>query len=163
MKIKVSEATPLQLNWLVAKCEGYEVMLFDQLWRDNATLKGYPSIDVEQHLQWQHQKGQQIIVELRQLQLNQRNPEILTPTRCAVDIPNYSTDWSKGGPIIEREGIEVRKGNPLYFPKGNEKGDYYEPLWIAGRHHGQTQLIAAMRCFCASRLGDEVEVPDELI
>lgn len=24
-------------------------------------------------------------------------------------------------------------------------------------------LIAAMRCFCASRLGDEVEVPEELL
>jgi hypothetical protein len=77
-------------------------------------------------------------------------------------VPNYSTDWAQGGPIIERENIEIKKGNPLYFPQGNEKGDYYEDLWIAGKMHGPTPLIAAMRCYVASKLGDEVEVPDEL-
>jgi hypothetical protein len=28
--------------------------------------------------------------------------------------------------------------------------------------HGPTPLIAAMRCYVASKLGDEVEVPKEL-
>lgn len=107
MKIKTNELIGPALDWAVAKCEGHELMLFDQLWRDNAARKGYPSLDVEQHLQWQHQKGQHVIVEMRHLQLDQRNPENLTPTRCAVDIPNYSTDWSQGGPIIEREGINT--------------------------------------------------------
>ena len=73
-----------------------------------------------------------------------------------------STDWAQAGPIIEREGIEILKGNPLYFPKGNENGDYYEPLWIAGKQHGTTALIAAMRCYVASKLGDTVEVPEEV-
>ena len=87
-------------------------------------------------------------------------------------IPSYSTDWSHGGPIIEREGIEVVRGNDLYFPKGNEKGDHYELLWLATlplmdlpqgyRFHGPTPLISAMRCFVASKLGDEVEIPNEL-
>jgi hypothetical protein len=71
-----------------------------------------------------------------------------------------STLWAQGGPIIEREGIEIHKGNPLYFPQGNEHGDYYEPLWLAGKQHGQTPLIAAMRCYVASKLGDEVDVPE---
>lgn len=78
------------------------------------------------------------------------------------DMHHYSTDWAEGGPLIEREAIEVRKGNPLYFPQG-EKGDFYEPLWIAGKQHGQTPLIAAMRCYVAANLGDEVDVPNELI
>lgn len=73
-----------------------------------------------------------------------------------------STNWAQGGPIIEREGVEVVKGNPLYFPKGNENGDYYEPLWVAGNQHGQTPLIAAMRCYVASKLGDEIELPEGL-
>lgn len=73
-----------------------------------------------------------------------------------------STDWAQGGPIIEREKIELRRGNPLYFPQGNEHGDYYEPLWIAGKQHGTTPLVAAMRCYVASQLGDEVEIPEEL-
>jgi hypothetical protein len=75
----------------------------------------------------------------------------------------YSTDWAQGGPIIEREGIEIRKGNPLYFPTGNDNGDHYESLWLAGKQHGPTPLIAAMRCFVASKLGDEVDVLKELV
>jgi len=75
-----------------------------------------------------------------------------------VDAFMPSTDWAQGGPIIEREKIGLFKGNPLYFPEGNEKGDYYEDLWIAGKCQGQTPLIAAMRCYVASKLGDEVEV-----
>lgn len=67
---------------------------------------------------------------------------------------NYSTDWSQGGPISERERIELNTA-----PKGN---------WSAngsvegGMEYGPTPLIAAMRCFVASRLGDEVEIPEEL-
>ena len=160
MKVKVSEATRHQLNWMVAKAEGHELMLFDALWRDNAARKGYPAHEVERHLQWQPQRGRQIIVEVRHLQLDQRNPEVLTPTRCARDIPDYCTDWSQGGPIIERE---------LLFPEPlldtncalirwrcrNWKGD-------GSDFYGPTPLISAMRCFCVSKLGEEVEVPEEL-
>ena len=71
-----------------------------------------------------------------------------------------STNLAQGGPIIEREDIEVKQGSPLYFPKGNEKGDYYEALWIAGKQHGTTPLIAAMRYYVASKLGAEVDVPE---
>ena len=63
-----------------------------------------------------------------------------------------STDWSQGGPIIEREKIELRHANTGMF------ASYLNgPTWF-----GPTPLIAAMRCFVASKLGDEVEVPDEL-
>lgn len=80
----------------------------------------------------------------------------------------YSSNWSVADPIIEREGINVERGNDLIFPKGNEKGEYYEPLWLASygsgrKFHGTTPLIAAMRCYVASKLGDEVDIPDELI
>jgi len=70
--------------------------------------------------------------------------------------PAYSTDWAQGGAIIEGEGISLDKVS--------------ETMWIAFRREGPafseesgpTPLIAAMRCFVASKLGDEVEVPDEL-
>lgn len=75
---------------------------------------------------------------------------------------SYSTNWAQGGPIVEREGVEINKGNPLHFPRGNENGDFYEDLWIAGKAHGPTPLIAAMRCFVISEFGEEVDVPDEL-
>ena len=105
MKVKVSEATPKQINWLVAKCE-----------------------------------------------------DVLFPR----SVPKYTTDWSQGGPIIEREEIAVQCG----YCDGELDG------WIADskklnddegmEQYGSTPLIAAMRCYVASKLGEEVEVPDEL-
>lgn len=48
--------------------------------------------------------------------------------------------------------IDVVRGNDLHFPRGNEKGDFYEPLWLASldggkRYHGTTPLDAALRCY----------------
>jgi hypothetical protein len=85
--------------------------------------------------------------------------------RASGDLIRYSpsTKFMQGGRTIDRAQIQVIKGNPLYFPNGNDTGDYYEPLWIAGKMHGQTRLIAGLRCYVASQLGDEVEVPDYLL
>lgn len=64
-----------------------------------------------------------------------------------------SRDWSQGGPIIERERINVvAKSNP----------DMGGNNWIASvvrpLHHGYgaTPLIAAMRAYVASKFGPEV-------
>lgn len=81
---------------------------------------------------------------------------------------HYSTDWAQGGPIIEREGIDLYCNVPSSIAIKNEG---WEPSWRARYSrcgygtemmHGPTPLIAAMRCFVASKLGDEVEVPEEL-
>lgn len=78
----------------------------------------------------------------------------------------FQDDWGQGGPIIDKEGIEIVIRNPVYFPKGNENGDYWEPLFEAvlnGTHeYGPTPLISGMRCFVASKLGNEVEIPEAL-
>jgi hypothetical protein len=82
---------------------------------------------------------------------------------------DYSTNWSLAGPIVEREGIEIVRGNDLIFPKGNEKGELCEKLWLAScrggrKFHGQTQTIAAMRCYVSSKAeGDSVMIPKELL
>lgn len=61
-----------------------------------------------------------------------------------------STDWSQGGPIIEREGISSTKLT--------EQGTWYtETRDKAHFGHGPTLLIAAMRCFVASKFGPEVD------
>lgn len=164
MKVKTGELCGPALNLAVARASGYEVMLFDDLWRANASAKGYPPDAVEGHLGWQPQRGQWVIVELRHLQLDQRHPDITTPTRCARSIPDYQYDWVQGGPIIEREGIAT------YVMPGGAGG-----LWRAEWHSanargapiksysaGPTPLIAAMRCLVASKFGDEVEIPEEL-
>ena len=91
------------------------------------------------------------------LQLDGENPS------CGF----YSTDWADGGPIIEREGIAI----------DCVRRDWSIESWCAALIHedvefdgvtraeknGPTPLVAAMRCYVASKLGDEVEVPDELI
>jgi hypothetical protein len=72
-----------------------------------------------------------------------------------------SKDWDQGGPIIESlKGFEMKLW--LSAPAAtcceahlhNCAGD-----WI---QFGPTPLIAAMRCYVASKLGDEVEIPAEL-
>jgi hypothetical protein len=69
---------------------------------------------------------------------------------------NFSSDWAQGGPIIEREGICVGTGldSPTWYAN---KG------LMAHHHFGQTPLIAAMRCYVASKLGDDVNVPEEFV
>jgi hypothetical protein len=76
---------------------------------------------------------------------------------------NPSTDWALAGPIIERERIGFKyTGTAMEFV-----------AWVNGElstvndQHGPTPLIAAMRCYVASKFGDDlvlfkVEVPDEL-
>jgi hypothetical protein len=63
-----------------------------------------------------------------------------------------STDWSQGGPIIERERISIT------HQVGRWAAQTDDDLFA----YGPTPLIAAMRCYVASKLGDEVEIPEEL-
>ena len=64
----------------------------------------------------------------------------------------YSTFWTLGGPIIERERICLI----------DQGGDYWQALWGWKEAFGPTPLVAAMRCYVASKLGDEIEIPEEL-
>jgi hypothetical protein len=66
-----------------------------------------------------------------------------------------STDWSQGGPLIDRERIKSHYAGPLL---GWE-------CWCGdtGYGTGPTSLIAAMRCLVASKLGGIVMVPKELL
>ena len=71
----------------------------------------------------------------------------------------YSTRWEFGGTIIDRSLIALE---PMTH---DEHGDG----WLATRgegsniymEFGHTALIAAMRCYVASKLGDFVTIPEE--
>ena len=69
-----------------------------------------------------------------------------------------STNWALGGEIIEREGISVDR----------DAVDWTAWTWARTRDaaeyvsSGDTPLIAAMRCFVVSKLGDEVEIPEDI-
>jgi hypothetical protein len=67
-----------------------------------------------------------------------------------------SVDWSQGGPIIEREKFKLHCGeNNIWWAATNQNP--HRPL------SGPTPLTAAMRCYVASVLGDEVDVPEECL
>jgi hypothetical protein len=64
-----------------------------------------------------------------------------------------STNWAHGGPIIERENLELVPLCP-----GTWRAISMGRKWFDGR----TPLEAALRCYVASKLGDEVDVPGGL-
>ena len=71
----------------------------------------------------------------------------------------YATDWAQGGPIIDREGISLTKGHSgWWIAKRLDVNDEEHYVTVAS-----TPLIAAMRCYVASKLGDEVDIPEELV
>ena len=72
----------------------------------------------------------------------------------------FSEQWSQGGPIIEHEKIDlVWQANPAEewaaYPNHGMNDEFVQV--------GPTPLIAAMRCYVASLLGDEIETPKELL
>jgi len=103
-----------------------------------------------------------------------------------------STNWAQGGPIIERENITIIRANdeyecdekgfttlkriPQWFAETSQwtghstttsyEGENMEPTFMVEEEwgcYGPTPLIAAMRCYVASKLGEEVEAPEELL
>lgn len=78
---------------------------------------------------------------------------------CSVE-RRYSTDWAQGGPVIERQKIQITPRELLIRYAGGD--------WLAGKPmpagpsnwaQGPTPLVAAMRCYLASKLGDDIELP----
>lgn len=129
--MRTSELTGAALDWAVAKCEAEAVELIST----------------------------RMITERRHVSLTPEevasfpapNPYLVIP---GVGNAAYSTDWSQGGPIIEREFIELTCTDEwkafMHFQSNPCDED------------GPTPLIAAMRCYVASKLGDDVDVPEEL-
>lgn len=76
----------------------------------------------------------------------------------------YSRQWRFGGPIIEQEQIGVWWAEPVVLSDGEELGGHWYAEDVNGDHVrvGPTPLIAAMRCYVASKLGEEVDIPEEL-
>lgn len=150
MKIKTSELTGVALDWAVAKCEGEAVKFCDGRWWAEDKL-------ARQRIEW---------------------------------LP--STSWEQSGPIIERESITIircdddyktdkegyctNKRIPVWAAEhggGHSSGESYNGYGEPGEYvyeiseadckYGPTPLIAAMRCYVASKLGKVVEIPEELI
>lgn len=140
--MKTSELTGVALDWAVAKALGFKDKQFH-------FVRGYHST---------------------------RKRHIITQVMVSLSFRQGSYDfsphdsWADGGPIIEREDLctwisaEPEKGKWaaanrawMDLPVDSEEFHNLPDPW-----HGPTPLIAAMRCFVASKLGDEVELPEEL-
>ena len=76
----------------------------------------------------------------------------------------WSSSWIQGGCLIERERIQITPGWP---------GD--EHKWVAIKYDhifdknkdafqgGDTPLIAVMRCYVASKLGDKIDIKCKIL
>ena len=131
--IKVADATNTQLDWLVATCEDVAFTL-------DASLSYYPVLVIkgEEHLVDDFYSG-------------------YSPTTRPEQM------W----PIIEGEGIDVCLDRDRVFDPGEKverwfawmPSDTPDAEWV---EYGPTSLIAAARCYCCAKLGDVVEIPEEL-
>lgn len=74
-----------------------------------------------------------------------------------------STDWAQGGPIMTRERISRTIDHSglwiAYWTDGYTEGDEGRKWMQCDR----SELVAGLRCYVASKLGDELEIPNELI
>jgi hypothetical protein len=72
---------------------------------------------------------------------------------CLIDHLRWepSVDWSQGGPIIEKERINLSYS----LESGSEHCVAYMRSG-RNRQKGLTPLVAAMRCYVDSKFGDEV-------
>jgi len=74
-----------------------------------------------------------------------------------------STNWAQGGEIIEREKIGLWFSEDAVDNEGNHlrQAKWYAELCSV--YTGDTPLEAAMRCYVDTRLGDEIDIPEELL
>ena len=136
--MKTSELIGPALDWTVAKCEGREILSF---------LGGGILVN------GRYESGSEI------------------PTELGFNYMWHpSTDWTQSGPIIEREKIwwsdndDATSDQDIWWCLSTRDAITGEAQGLSEQVEGlgPTLLIAAMRCYVASKLGDEVEVPDEL-
>lgn len=80
--------------------------------------------------------------------INDYTPHVYSPTQY----------WAQGGPIIERKKLCIDIDSAGVWLSWTKQNYDDEPRHMVS---GPTPLIAAMRCLVASKLGDEVEVPNE--
>jgi hypothetical protein len=84
--------------------------------------------------------------------------QLTNPIMATRAIPDFATDWAEAGVIMTREGLHFRE---------ETKGHFLGFIWNGVAHvqmgEGPTPIIAAMRAYVASKLGDEIDVPAELM
>lgn len=141
------------MDWAVAKCEGEIVETREASYV--GPVHALSRIERDTSMGYVRMKPKLYILKSALLKKARRATE-------DGDIQKYrwcdwwypSTDWSQGGPIIERDGFV------LAFVSTAKSWVCHKR--ISKQYHGPTPLIAAMRCYVASKLGDDIDIPEEL-
>lgn len=149
MKIKTSELAGPALDWAVAKCEGRGLQRNPMgaqgghgwwIWEETPSGKGGILID------------KSVYMEI--------GPHTQPKTRNSGDRYSPSTDWAQGGPLTSLAKIDT-------FNQSNGFAGAIEMATRANPHprpyFDPTPLIAICRCYVASKLGDTVDIPEELL
>jgi hypothetical protein len=139
VSVKINELSGLALDYAVAVCEGHS---------------GWESTDDDEYPfdgHFTERKGVYFYGSLKSL--------------------GFSYDWSIAGHIIERELLVIEPllvcAGPVH-PLGHWRWKAYvlgpDNVDDAHEMQGVTPLIAAMRCYVASKTeGDSVMIPEELV
>ena len=158
MKIKTNELTGVALDWAVGLADGRRI---------RTSIGG--SLEARGRTESGHELPEDCDLWM-----------IWTP----------STRWSQGGSLVEESKINLISVEGEYNPQLAGTAEAFSTYWVAevGRLRptetygpqgdawgdvfqidacdaiaGPTPLIAAMRCFCRAKLGEFVEVPDNLV
>jgi hypothetical protein len=148
--MQTKDLTGELLNYWVARALGY------RFWKETRGMRESYTLCVQQppgarepwrgRRDWEAQK--------------ERYTEALTFADIQIGffgdgVPNFSTDWAQGGPIIERERIQLMPWRPELGNVASWSGRTLDS-W---QESAATPLVAAMRAYVASKFGDTV--PDE--
>jgi hypothetical protein len=72
-------------------------------------------------------------------------------------VPAYSTDWAQGGLVIQKNNICLWSEGYDWEAKIQAASGQWIGEW------DESPLIAAMRCYVTSKLGDEINLPQHLL
>jgi len=140
VKIKTSELEGAQLDFAVA--------IAGEEWK--TAHKFYPTMTLDS--------------SFKSVALAQKTCYLIpnNPMRQDQQVYSPSTDWSQGGPIIEREKIIILPPLPNMIGWYACIDEQFESIYqdCDSEQSGETPLIAAMRVFVASKIGDVVEIPE---
>lgn len=160
VKVLTADLNPLAINWAVAKCSGIVAIPFSE-WRSKNEER---TIRVKSwELRGSVESDNTLVEELQESDL------------VYAFAPEYSTCWLKSGPIIELQDISIIRCDAATndakawcaeigrnFPENSTQHHTHDRMYqfyCVDVSYGSTPLIAAMRCYIASKLGNRIDIP----
>lgn len=149
MKHKVSELEGALLDAAVAMAEGRDWSISKEFWPSGRNAMGY-------------------VLKVAVCLVNGKNTNPIGMEGYGTTVFAPSRNWDQGGPIIERERIclihQAHQKEDVYWTAAVGPGADFAAFYQYGedchQYEGATALIAAMRAYVSSKLGEEVDLPE---